>query len=575
MREMSSADAAIGSYPHIHKVIHISTIQSREKVSTVGKKKHKKSDDEAKLSKKQRRKLEEREAEIRAELERRAEKKAKKGKKKGGKKKAAAEPLGEMTIEAEAPIAPAEKSEHEKYLEHVGNLHAIVEDESAKPKDRKAARAELDKLRAEGQARIDEKDAARAAETDDEIKARVAAKRKARLREGQRAAETDGQIGRVRKNIAAAEAEAVDKAVEAVKAIGQVVDAVETESGRIFEAGSPEAVGSFAQPSEAPRSDFEVNGRGQYKVKHPETGKLVGYTRVTTYINCLEDTSALTAWKQRILLEGVAAADGGEASDTVTDRVRALVHNRDVKIAKARKADRKGKLEPGTLGPIVNAAWAEFKKALDALADEAFEIGGGREKATKGTDIHALCDLHDREGITAVGDLLTAGEITPADMADVEAYADAMRRLGAKVIEAERVVVNDELRVAGRLDRVVMVKLPGETRARRRVLDIKTGRVDYGQGKIAQQIETYSGAKGYDLDTHEREDLKLDRTKGILLHLPAGEGRATVHVVDLVLGRRGNKLAAEVRTWRNEGKRAIDLKTDVLAELAAETEGAS
>ena len=121
------------------------------------------------------------------------------------------------------------------------------------------------------------------------------------------------------------------------------------------------------------------------------------------------------------------------------------------------------------------------------------------------------------------------------------------------------------------LDRVVMVKLPGEQRGRRRVLDIKTGRVDYSTGKIAQQIEGYAGSTGYDLDTHEREDLKLDRTKGILLHLPAGTGRATVHVVDLTLGRKGNRLAAEVRAWRNEGKRAIDLKRNILDEI--ETEG--
>lgn len=556
----------------------------------MGKKKTKKGDAEAKLSKKQRRKLEEREAEIRAELERRAEKKAKKAKgkksEKGGKKKTIApvdEPLGEMTIEPEAPIAPepepetSEKtSKHLAHLEHVGKLRAIVDDETAKPKARKAAEAELDKLRAEGEKLNAARDARRAkadAETDDEIKARVTAKRKARekaapgagLARNADALEGETEVEyQWRKR---AEKEAAEKA--------QIVDEVETEGGRIFEAGSAGAIASgetFAQPSEAPRTDFETNGNGQYKVKRESDGKLVGYTRVTTYIACLEDTTSLTSWKMRILLEGVAAADGPDSSDTVTDRIRALAHNRDVRISKARKADRKGKLEPGTLGPIVNGAWAEFKKALNALADEVFEIGGGREKATKGTDIHALCDLHDREGITAVGDLLTAGEISPADMADVEAYADAIRRLGAKIIETERVVVNDELKVAGRLDRVVMVKLPGETRARRRVLDIKTGRVDYGQGKIAQQLEMYSSAKGYDLNTHEREDLKLDRTKGILLHLPAGEGRATVHVADLTLGRRGNKLAAEVRSWRNEGKRAIDLKVNVLDELAAESE---
>lgn len=547
-----------------------------------------------KKDKKRRAALEAREAEIRAELERRAAKKAKKKGKKGGKKKRPDAPetvdhvgaLGEMTIEPEAPIAPepeapAEKTKHEEYLEHVGALHALANDETAKPKARAKAQAELDKLRAEGEARIAAKDAKRekplAEQTDDEIKARVKAKQEDRarresLRDLQRDTEENGQIGKVRKSMSKTEKAAIEKTAEAVEAIAQVVGEIETETGRIFEAGSADAVESFGQPSEAPKTDFEVNGNGQYKVKRESDGKMVGYTRVTTYISCLEDMKTLTDWKMRILLEGVATADGGEADDTVTDRVRALVHNRDVAISKARKADRKGKLEPGTLGPIVNAAWAEFKKGMNALADEVFEIGGGREKATKGTDIHALCDLYDREGITAVGDLLTDGTITPADLADVEAYADAMQRLGAKVIDAERVVVNDDLKVAGRLDRVVMVRLPGETRARRRVLDIKTGRVDYGAGKIAQQIEMYAGAKGYDLDTHEREDLKVDRTKGLLLHLPAGEGKATIHVVDLTLGRRGNKLAGEVREWRNAGKRAIDLKTDVLAELAAEAE---
>ena len=552
----------------------------------MGKKKHDKKSkgDKPELSKKKLRKLEEREAAIRAELERRAEKKAKKSKDKKVKKSKPApaveadgkiESIGEMTIEPEAPIVeePVEKSPHLLHLERVGKLHAIANDESAKPKDRKAAAAELEKLRAEGEKLNAARDAKRAkaeAESDDEIKARVMAKRKAREK-----AETGAGLAH---NADALEGETeVDyqwrKQREKSEAkTDQVVDEVETETGRIFEAGSAEAVESFAQPSDAPRTDFETNGNGQYKVKRESDGKLVGYTRVTTYINCLEDTSTLTSWKMRLILEGVATADGLDSSATVTDRIRALVHNRDVTIAKALEADRKGKLEPGTLGPIVNAAWGDFKKAMNVLADEVFEIGGGREKANKGTDIHALCDLHDREGITAVGDLLTEGKITPADMADVEAYADAMRRLGAKVIEAERVVVNDDLKVAGRLDRVVMVKLPGETRARRRVLDIKTGRVDYGAGKIAQQIEMYAGSKGYDLNTHEREDLKLDRTKGILLHLPAGEGRATAHVVDLTLGRRGNKLAAEVRSWRNEDKRAIDLKVDVIEALEAESE---
>jgi hypothetical protein len=275
----------------------------------------------------------------------------------------------------------------------------------------------------------------------------------------------------------------------------------------------------------------------------------------------------LQKWRSRVLLEGVATTDRDMADD-----VAQIVNARDAAIAKARKADRKGKLDVGDLAILTERAWSEFKKALDELAEEVFEIGGGREKATKGTDIHALCDLAEAEGIAAVGDKLTAGEITPADLADVEAYLDAIRRLGARPVLAEQVVVNDELKVAGRLDRVYMVKLPGEQRARKRVVDLKTGNVEYGIGKIAQQIEMYAGASAYDEETGERAPLGVDRTLGLLIHLPAGSAKATIHRVDLSLGRKGNRLAADVRAWRNEGKRAIDLKVDVLAEIEAATD---
>jgi hypothetical protein len=79
--------------------------------------------------------------------------------------------------------------------------------------------------------------------------------------------------------------------------------------------------------------------------------------------------------------------------------------------------------------------------------------------------------------------LLTDGKISPADLRDVEAYAEAMQRAGVKVLDIERTVVNDELGVAGRLDRTVMVRLPGAQRATRMVGDIKTGRLDFGAGQ--------------------------------------------------------------------------------------------
>ena len=563
------------------------------------------------LSKKSRRKLEEREAELRAEIERREEaakktagkksgkgKKPKKAGKKSGKgkkpKKAAPVPADDPAIVyAKSVIADLGKGDdRHPALAHLDRVGELIEAAKGDGKKARKAAAELAKLREEGAARIAERGAQRAAD-DAALKEKVAAKKAARAKgepvdvkaarmpdalDGER--EADYQMRKLREK---REAEAIAKTADAVSAIKQAVDVVETETGRVFEAGeSVAAEPEFAKPSESAdmRPDFETNGNGQYKVKRPSDGKMVGYTRVTTYIACLEDTTKLTEWKMRVLLEGVAAAEENVDRDGITARIRDLAHVRDVAIAKARKADRKGKLAIGDLGALTERAWGDFKRAMNALADEVFKIGGGREKASKGTDIHALTELHDREGIGAVGDLLTAGEITPADMADVEAYAEAMRKLGAKIVERERVVVNDHLKVAGRLDIVAMVKLPAlhdpktgevirpaEARARRRVIDVKTGRIDYGIGKLAQQLEMYAGATGYDLETHEREDLKLDRTLGLVLHLPVGSGKATVHVVDLVAGRKGNRLAGDVRTWRNEGKRAADLRIDVLAEI--------
>jgi hypothetical protein len=560
---------------------------------------------EATLSKKDRKALKAREAELAAELAKReAEKAAKRAKKKGKKGGKKADPMGADALGL-APVA--EPHPHSSHLAHVGDLMKVINDPTTKKKTRKAAQAELDALRAEGEAinaakaaraakrgkaveaalivEMTEDDAERATALHDDVDAQIAARLEAK-RPGS-PERTDAMQAKVAADRAEREQAWKDAAAEASGGVvsampadePMVAEVVETEKGREFAVGTPQADDDFAKPSEAPRDDFEVNGNGQYKVSRPSDGKLVGYTRVTTFIACLEDTTTIEKWKARVTLEGVAAIetaaattleDGHAPHDSVVARVNDLVHRRDVAIARARKADRKGKLEIGELATYVNGAWSDFKKGLDALADEVFEVGGGREKAQKGTDLHALCDLYDSEGMQAIADKLAEGEITPADMADVEAYADAMQRIGAKVIESERVVVDDEGKIAGRLDRVVMVKLPGEQRARRRVLDIKTGRVDYGAAKIAMQLAKYAEMTGYDLNTHEREDLKIDRAKGILLHLPAGEAKAHVHVVDLTVGRRGLALAKQVRTWRSEGKRAIDLKADVLDELGSE-----
>lgn len=353
---------------------------------------------------------------------------------------------------------------------------------------------------------------------------------------------------------------------------------VETETGREFAVGekvatAPAADHDLAQPSEAPPS-LETNGLGQYKILDPAKGKLVGYTRVTTYIDNLEDKSNLDKWRRRILLEGLAinetAVGTHDGDDEPLPRhllaeLRDAIHARDVAIAKAHKASRKGKLATGELGELLDDAAKTYRDVANRIAEDALALGGEKDKAQHGTDLHALCELYDLEGIDAVAAKLEADEITRADFDDVEAYARALDECGIKIVRehVEQVVVDDERKIAGRLDRIVLMRLPGAQRATRMIGDIKTGRVDYGAAKIAQQLEAYASADAYDLVTHERTKHGASRTKAVLIHLPAGKAECHVYIVDLVAGRRGNRLSGEVRAWRREGKKAIDFKADI------------
>lgn len=596
-------------------------------------KKHKAKKDEPKLSKKAAAKAA---AERSAEVERADKKAAKKAAAASEKSNAkAAKKAAKGKSSVPEPVRDEPRHPHMDHLDRVGELSAIVNDPEAKKSARKAAQAELDTLRAEGQARIDAADAAKGTaadaapvDIDAEVAARVAKKRAemgdapaplAGLGAARASDAKDGESeveyqqrklkGKkkptppvavddtpVALDVAEANAAAEESAnrgdakIEAAFDAGTLPDSVHEV---VAPTGAVPVAEEFGMPSEAKLFEDRTNGNGQYLVKRPADGKEVGYTRATTYIATNEDTTMLTQWKMRILLEGIAAAD--EQAALSSDRsitspivtVRDLVHQRDHAIAKARKADRKGKLVPGQLATMTDGAWSDFKKAMNALADEVFDIGGGHEKAQKGTDIHALCDLAEAEGIAAVEQKLQDGEITPADLADVEAYLAALQALGMKTIERELVVVNDALKVGGRLDRIYLAKIPeirnakgeiifkGDTRARRYVGDIKTGRVDLSAGKIAQQIRLYAESDAYNEETGERSSHGANRTHGLLIHVPAGTATAHVHLVDLGVGGVGNKLSGEVRQFRNTGKRAYDTKIDLLQVVAEANDAAA
>lgn len=349
-----------------------------------------------------------------------------------------------------------------------------------------------------------------------------------------------------------------------------VAEEVETETGRLFEVGAPLdetliVVDHFGKPSEAPQPLTLEEGRNGYKIMSlkddgtPDPRTVRQFTRVTTYIDNLEDKTNLEKWKLRTLLEGVALSDTpddrGRVDDPAVMRVRELMHTRDRALAKAAKADRKGELEVGELAVIENAAVKAFKDALNAMASDLLELGGVHEKANRGTNLHALAELYDADGIAPIDAKLESGEITPTDHASIVAYGEALTAAGVKVVASEVVVVNDELRYAGRLDRIVLARRPGDQRASRVIADIKSGRLDYGLAKVEQQVALYADGHAYDLATGVRTPHGAVRSWGLVIHLPQGEGTCTVHVLDLARGRKANALSARVRAHRSEAGR--------------------
>lgn len=636
----------------------------------------KKKAEKAKLSKKEKRAIEE----MRERAEKR-EKKAKKKRAevtKGMKKskvKGADSPTESAASASGDVDTSAERHPHLQHLDRVAELVAIANDDTMKKSARKAAEIELDQMRAEGEKLNAQKkpaDEMTVEEQDAEMRARIEARRAergddapgspARLRAMQtEVAERTGaptpDDADARRAKAASitlgdvtpEATHVIDFVEEVETAHEADEAIEQAAAKIIrrdqtlithaenavsmaiaekaglepistEGDNPVENFAFAKPSEAPGLKPEIPltaDNKQYLILR-EDGTEGRYTRATTYIDGLENTKALEAWKLRTLLEGIAVDNertlaDRDAANTMMGAVAQAIHIRDVALAKLAKADRKGKLEPGERGPAEEQINRAFKAAADEIADKALDLGGAHVKANKGTDLHKLTEVCDLEGIEAVRALAEAEEITPADLADIEAYHEAVTKAGLKVIAVEQVVVDDVRGVAGTTDRIVQApgKLLGRTRAAKVIADVKTGNMEYAIGKTAMQITVYATSKAYTpgevgrtdlgvlkpntarhpgkaplkkdrplkrdgveaMEAYEARVAKYDadlaaymskRGVGLLIHLPAGKAQCTIHLVDLNLGAQGLKIIEQVRTWRNEGKRAIDLGADIL-----------
>lgn len=297
-----------------------------------------------------------------------------------------------------------------------------------------------------------------------------------------------------------------------------------------------------------------------------------GYTRVTAYVSCLDDTSNLDKYKQRNLLAGMKAEPS-------------LL----VEVADA--------LRLGTLDDKV------VKDALNYIAERARAATYEDRKADTGTAIHRWCEIADEaihtykalapsQAIEYLEDafptLMVNDHIyTLADhIDDVRAYLRATIPL-LRPITIEQLVIVDELKVAGTPDRVVEwigpdTSTPDGTPVTAGdvfIDDTKTGGLDYGAGKIACQLAIYANAVLYDQATNKRTEQtpRLRKDWAIIVHVPAGTGTAQLVWVDIAAGWRAvTELCGPVRAWRTASKRltkpfpAPDIRAQIDAALTAD-----
>lgn len=184
------------------------------------------------------------------------------------------------------------------------------------------------------------------------------------------------------------------------------------------------------------------------------------------------------------------------------------------------------------------------KKLLDAIAEDALTAAKSNERADIGTALHRIIERQ-----IAGEDV----ELVEPYAADVRAFWDCLTATGFKIHQldgrpmSEVKCVNDDWQLAGTFD--LVLEGPDGTCY---IADLKTGAsLDFGHIGYAVQLAVYRDSFMYDCASGVRSDMPLMHAgTGIIVHLPAGEGRCSLMDVDLDRGREMARLCAEVRDVR-------------------------
>ena len=267
---------------------------------------------------------------------------------------------------------------------------------------------------------------------------------------------------------------------------------------------NPEALTNLNQPQQEVRRDRW----GRYQVLPPRGDKPVGYTRATTIAKILDDSSSLMAWNSRMTAIGLG-------------------------------------LRPDLVALVATTS-QDDKKTLDSLVKRASEAGGATVRRDLGTAVHGLLERRLKDPSFVAPDPYQA---------DIEAVLSALADAGLSFVDGmtERIVVNDEIEVAGTFD---LLLTDGQDIF---VSDLKTGSsVKYGGLGFAIQLSIYANASNLYTQGAAKdgsEDVRdpmpnVSKSAGIVIHCQPGSGLAELHWLDLEAGTEALHTALEVRRLR-------------------------
>ena len=246
-------------------------------------------------------------------------------------------------------------------------------------------------------------------------------------------------------------------------------------------------------------AEIPRDGYGRPMIMPAKGTKRVAYRRATTFVGCLDDQAGLTKWLNRRVAFGMS-----QSKDLVT---------------------------------AATAADPEDNKKFGQIAEKAIEHAKGilGDPAEVGTALHSFTERIDRG--------LPLGVVPSEYQADIEAYRKATEHVEYLGIETFR--VHDEWKVAGTADRIGIFK------GRPMIMDIKSGSIDYPH-KMAMQLAMYARSLPYDIATDKRgtDAQEVDLNYGVIIHLPAGQGRCDLYEIDIAKGWGACLIAKQVWDWR-------------------------